>query len=107
MPHDSVAPAKVGAIKVTIPLRASSFPHDVLPSDGAVPDVRMTLNLEDGGSLTAMFSGKNYRRAARAVRERLAAGEDPVVIVQGNLGPNGSLIVAGITLPQPRERAGA
>jgi hypothetical protein len=51
--------------------------------------------------LTAELSGKSYRRAVKAARERLAGGDDPTVIIQGNLVAGNVLQGAGISVPPP------
>jgi hypothetical protein len=100
MPNPKTS-AAAGAMKITIPVKASEFPLDIVPDEGPVPQVRFTIGTERGPTLTAELSGKSYRRAVKTARERLAGGDDPTVIIQGNLVAGNVLQGAGISVPPP------
>ncbi len=100
MRSETAAAVRVGAIKVTVPLKASALPVAGYPVDGTAPPVRLDVSLEDGGTLSAELSGRSFRRVAR-LRPMLAAGHDPVVILQGALAAGRSLYGAGLAVVEP------
>jgi len=87
----------VNAFRVSIPVQASQLPLRGFPLDGAAPDVLLKLPLDNGEQVQAYIRGKTFRRAAKLIQPRLAAGEDPTVLLQGNLRANGELTEVGIT----------
>jgi hypothetical protein len=104
-PPVSKAPApvrlEVKALRATVTFRASALPPDY-PANGPAPAVRLRVRLERGGVVTAEVSGKAMRRALAQLRPRLAAGEDPTVVLRGTLGADRVLTEAGLTVAEAR-----
>jgi hypothetical protein len=92
---------EVKALRATVTFRASALPPDY-PLDGPTPAMRLRVRLERGGTVTAEVSGKAMRRVLAQLRPRLAAGEDPVVVLRGRLGADRVLTEAEITIAEVR-----
>lgn len=96
---------QVKAPKVTVPIEASAFPLDMIPTLGT-PGLKktwFTYELEhEGAILSASIRVPSLQRLAAAVA---AAPQGGFVIVQGRLGPTNTLIEAGVIF-QPHATAG-
>ena len=83
--------------KITVALKADEvdFASVLVPEPQPQPDV--TLRIDAGGvPLKVTFKGKNFRKSVKAI----ASGV--FVVIQGKLGPGGTILEAGIVLQPPK-----
>ena len=93
---------RVGAIKVTVPIKASALPVSRYPREGTAPAVRLRIDIASGGVLTAELSGKSFRKAAKRLQPMIEAGTDPLVIVQGSLTGDRTLHGVGLSIVEAK-----
>jgi len=93
--------------KITIPIPDGTFPREVVPPKGspgsASSKVTIVLRLQDVGDINCLLSGKTLQRAFEAA----AASPGGHWVVQGRLGPNATLIDAGVVYQAPAAKEAA
>ena len=83
--------------KITVPLKADEvdFASVLVSEPQTQPDV--TLRIDAGGvPLKVTFKGKNFRKSVKAIAPGV------FVVIQGKLGPGGTILEAGIVLQPPK-----
>lgn len=93
-------PAEVRAIKVAVTLPPDQWPKDVARVTTA--QMELTFRTPQGVTVTAVVKTKSARKAEKTMGELRARGQVPIIVVQGQLMPEGRLEAAGFQV-QGRE----
>ncbi|PGH59261.1 hypothetical protein CRT60_01110 [Azospirillum palustre] len=84
---------QIKAVRIKAVLDPAALPRHLLIAEPAPqPDVTLTLRTTDGALLHAAIAGKKFRRCLKG----LDAASDTIVLLEGRLGPDGTLVDAGL-----------
>ncbi|WP_207711895.1 hypothetical protein, partial [Sulfobacillus harzensis] len=86
-------PAEVKVIKVSVNLPIDQWPKDL--ERVTTPQMELTFRTPQGVTVTAVVKTKSARKAEKTMDELRARGQVPVIVVQGQLMPEGRLDAAG------------
>ena len=90
--------AAPGATRVSVSLKGDELDFSPLLAPDGKPQPDVTLRIEAKGvTLNASFRGKNFRKVVKGIPP------GSYVIVQGKLGPNNTVLEAGIAIQLPKE----
>lgn len=92
-------PTQVRGFKLTTVIPLDQWPNDIGQVKTAF--VELPLRSPEDMTITVRVSLKSARKADRAKREYESAGQEPIIMVQGQLMPNLTLVSAGLQV-QPR-----
>ena len=92
-------PTQVRGFKLTTVIPLDQWPKDIGQVKTAF--VELPLRSPEDMTITVRVSLKSARKADRAKREYESAGQEPIIMVQGQLMPNLTLVSAGLQV-QPR-----
>ena len=89
---------QVSSIKVSVPINGTLLPRDILPAEGAPGSAKalVTLKVKSGDiELSASLKAKSYREVLSKVD---ASSTGAIAVLQGKLGPDGTILEAGFTV---------
>lgn len=85
-------PTDVKTIQVAVTLPTDQWPQGL--GRVTAPEIELTFRTPQGVSVTAIVKTKSARKAEKTMREVQDRGQIPVVVVQGQLMPEGHLVAA-------------
>jgi len=104
MPKNQSARIEVQSLKITLPLKPSQVPRDILPSEGTPGTAKMKLFWDvvlvgqEEEVYRVGFSVKNYRKCLKTLEGHEAEGRECVVLLQGKLVSGGVIEDGGLSV---------
>jgi hypothetical protein len=89
---------QVSKIKVTIAIPSTELPLDILPPEGAPGSAKAVVTLQvqcNDIQMQASLKAKSYRDV---ITKAQAAPHGAWAVLQGNLGPDGQILEAGLSV---------